>query len=136
MDGGDFVPRHFDFGDDLHVVAGGKGDEVPHFLLGVVARNLQRHVVHPHPAASLFGEQGIGFYLYAPGLIVYEMEVKGIEFVASHLDNEGPQVIEGDKYAGRVDHQFAQGGAWLVRDDEGGKGAAACFGVGCVEQLA
>ena len=68
-----FVSRHFYFWNDLHVVTSREGNKVPHFLLCVVARNLQRHIVHAHAVAAQFRQQRIGFDFHAPGLVVHEM---------------------------------------------------------------
>lgn len=90
---------------------GGIGHEAAHVVLGVKALDGSQHVVHAYAARGLGGEARIVPDLDAPGLVVDEVEVEGVELIAGHLVDKAQEGVEGDELAGGVDHEFAQGGA-------------------------
>ena len=118
MNGSDFVAGHLNFGDDHDVVGGGEGDQFFHFGLGVEPGTGIEHVVHGGAGAALGHEARIFFDLDAPSLIVDEVEVQGVEFVARHLGDDLFESGEGDEGATGVDHEFANGSARCVGNEQ------------------
>ena len=118
MNGGDFVTGHLNFGDDHDVVGCGEGDQFLHFGLGVEPGTGIEHIVHGGAGAALGHEARIFFDLDAPSLIVDEMKMQGVELVARHLGDNLFESGEGDEGATGVDHEFANGGARCVGDEQ------------------
>ena len=135
MDGCHLVAGHFDFWNHLHMIASGKLDKLAHFLLCVVTRNLQRHIVHAGSFGANLRQSRICLDFYAPSLVVHEVQVQGVEFVAGHLYDKRAQFGQGDEDSRGVYHQFAQLGSRRILNMECGQGGSERIGAGRCQHL-
>ncbi len=128
--GGEHVAGHFDFGDEGDVAGLGVGDEFAEFGLGIEERAVGLAVslvavAGPWgfgAAGADFGEARVLADLDAPALVVGEVELDVVEFVAGGEVDEFLEEIERHEVAGDIEEEAAVGEAGLVDDLEAGEG--------------
>ena len=113
-DGSYLVTRHLNLRNYLDMILGAVCHEVAHLLLGIIALDRHQHIVHSPSAARLGGESRIFLDFDGPSLVIYEMEMKHIQFIAGHLRNKSLQILVWNEDAARIHHQFSHMGARLV----------------------
>src|SRR5579864_2231099 len=107
-----------DLGKDGNKAIGGIADDPAHVVLCIEAaigcRFVRERRQELAPATSAFdapgtmlGEGGKAFDLETPALVVAEMEVKGIEFIADHFIDVAFDLLFGEEVAADVEHEAA-----------------------------
>ena len=134
-DGCHLMARHLYLWYHLDVMFGCVCHKLLHLLLGVIALDRHQHVVHVPTAACLGCQSRIFLDLDAPTLVVHEVEMHGIELVASHLWDECLELVEWDEGSHWVEHQLSDMRAWLIGYGGLHDGIAALLGAIATEQL-
>ena len=134
-DGCHLMTRHLYLWYHLDVIFGCVCHKLLHLLLGVIALDRHQHVVHVPTAACLGCQSRIFLDLDAPTLVVHEVEMHGIELVASHLWDECLELVEWDEGSHWVEHQLSDMRAWLIGYGGLHDGIAALLGAIATEQL-
>ena len=112
------MARHLNFWHNLHMILGSISHQLAHLLLSVESLIRHLYIVLSPAVRSLLGELWILLNLDSPRLVVHKMQVQSVELIASHLRDESLEFVEGDKGAGRVDHQLAYMSARSVLNGE------------------
>lgn len=94
------VAGHVDFRDDLDVEPGAVVDDVAQFVPGVVLAGSAGG-----PVVFGAGELRVFVALDAPGRVVREVEVKGVDFVAGEVADECFDEVRGEVVAAYVEHE-------------------------------
>ena len=130
--GGAGVAGDFDFGDDGDAEAVGVGDDVADVVLGVVEVNgsgVFDALVEPvgafGTAGAHGGEAGVFFDFDAPALVVAEVPVEAVEFVARHEGEDAPGILHADGVAAGVEHDAAVLQGRVIAELHAGQGRLA-----------
>src|ERR1700722_10325491 len=116
-----------DLGEDGHKALGGVGNDLAHLVLGVEAAGrcgfayLRGRVFAPAAGAgdaprAVLGEGGHAFDLDAPALVVAEVEVQDVVFIADHVVDIVFDLFFGEEVTAYVEHEAAPAEAGVVGD--------------------
>ena len=116
MDGSHFVSWHFNFGNHHNVVLRCESHKFAHLILGVKTRTGVLHIVHRWALAAFGYKARIFLDFNAPCLVIDEVKMDGIVFVARHFNDHSFEFCKGNERAHGIDHQFAHTSARSIHN--------------------
>ena len=116
VDGSHFVSWHFNFRNHHNVVLRCESHKLAHLVLGVKTRTGVLHIVHRWSLAAFGYKARICLDFNAPRLVVDEVKMDGIVFVARHFNDHSFKFCKGNERAHGIDHQFAHTSARSIHN--------------------
>ena len=92
-----FVSWHFNFRNHHDVVFRCESHEFAHLILGVKTRTGVLHIVHGRAQAAFCHQTRIFLDFDAPSLVVDEVEMEGVVFIARHLGDHAFEFGKGNE---------------------------------------